>query len=128
MKLKILNYLINTRQPIRLWYLTGASNIATIDNFERYKDYDVVGLWCNNNELNIKLKEPEYEDLLYEDYKNQCVIIFEKLIKKYTLQIIELYCKEESPDNLEDVLSELGISSEVLNKYRNVADSASISN
>lgn len=127
MKLKFLNYLMNTSQPIRLWYPTCESNIATIDNFERYKDYDVIGLWCKNEELNIKLKEPEYEELSYEDYRNQCIIIFEKLIKEYTSQIIELYCKKESPDDLEDILSELGIPSEILNKYRCIANKESIS-
>lgn len=109
---------MSTSQPIRLHYPTGESDIAKLDNFERYKKYYVIGLWCRNDELNIELKEPEDEDILYEDYRNQCVIVLEELIRKYTSQIVELYCKEESPNDLEDILSELGISSEILDKYR----------
>lgn len=44
--------------------------------------------------------------------------ILEYLIKNYTEQIVSLYCKEECADDLENVLSDVGISSEILDKYK----------
>lgn len=46
MRLKDINYVTTTSQPIRLYYPNGDSNIATLDTFEEYKAYKIVNLWC----------------------------------------------------------------------------------
>ena len=53
-----------------------------------------------------EIKEVKIDDL----YKK----ILDHLITKYTYQIIELYGREESSNDLEPILTNLGISSNVL--------------
>lgn len=47
-------------------------------------------------------------------YKN----ILTHLLKRYTHEIIFLYAEDECVDDLESILSDLGISSDILDKYR----------
>lgn len=44
--------------------------------------------------------------------------ILKHLLTKYTRQIISLYSKEECVNDLEPILTELGISSDVLDEFR----------
>ena len=120
MKLRNINYLITTSQPIRLYYPTGENRIADIDSFRRYEDYRVTSLWCKNNELNIELMYPEEdtdEEAEVESTKDY-INILSYLLKNYTEQIIDLYTREECPNDLENILSDVGISSSVLDKYQ----------
>lgn len=117
MRLKDINYVTTTSQPIRLHYPNGDSNIATLDTFEKYKAYKIVNLWCKNNELNIELKEPESGEYAYLN-------IMEYLLKNYSEQIIDLYCKGrnlnlDSYNDLVCVLEDNDINLDILNEYKN---------
>lgn len=53
-----------------------------------------------------EIKDVKIDDL----YKK----VLDHLMTKYTYQIIELYIREESSDDLESILTNLGISSNIL--------------
>lgn len=117
MRLKDMNYLLTTYQPIRLHYPSGESNIATIYDFENYKQYKVVSIWCRDNTLNIELKEPEFGEYSHLN-------VLEYLINNYPEEIVDLYCKGrklniDSYENLECVLMDNNISTDTLKKYKN---------
>lgn len=52
-QLKDMNEILSTKQPIRLVYPTGESNIANIWNFENWKDCVVENVYSKNGELVI---------------------------------------------------------------------------
>lgn len=116
MRLKDMFHALTTAQPIRIIYPTGESNIARLEEFTKCEKCIVTDIYCRDGELNIEIAEP-YDDL-EGNIQEVMVNVLEDLIEKHPNQIAEIVSKDSGVERLENVFTYMGISTEMLDKYK----------
>lgn len=113
-QLKDMNEILSIKQPIRLVYPTGESNIANIRNFENWKDCVVENVYSKNGELVIVLRTPEYYELIPQKFGE----LLDYFFTNHPRQMAEMYSKDNCIDDIADIYAYFGFSDDVLDRYR----------
>mgnify|MGYP006872108373 FL=1 len=122
MRLKDMTQILSTTQPIRIIYPNNESHIARLEEFITCEKYIVTDIYCKNGELNIKIAEPYGDSFLSldENIKEIMTNVLEDLIEKHTNQIAKMISEDSDVkwECFEDIFTYMGISTEVLDKYK----------